>query len=410
LLPENRFAAMEFAVGAYRMLGLSDKAQVIEKSLIEQNPRGEQAAIKRFSEILQTEDPARKIERLNGFLVDFPGTRVAETALSQLVGAAIQANDTTTLVRTADRLLEKAASQTGADALAAAAGVFADSRMELDRAFACIQKAMDLVQSGTAGKDALSTEARYRDILGWILFRKGDLTGALNELRMAERNILQATVFFHLGAVLDASGDRDGAAMYFARAAAYRGGVGDAAGARFREVWILANKDTLLAGRFLDEQARWVEEAGKRKILSKRSAWPAPDFRLEDARGGWVRLSDQKGNVVVLCVWGTWSKTSLSLLETLEEMADAYGQKVLFLTVAMDHDRSTVLRFLRQRRMILPVLINEGMENTYRIEGVPMVYVIDTKGEVLFTHRGFRPDLGRILSVELDDLLGPEPK
>jgi tetratricopeptide (TPR) repeat protein len=409
--PGDRLSALRFALGAYRMLGLDDKARMIENSLVAQDPAGEEAALKRFSEILKIEDPVEKTGRLGAFVNDFPDSRIAETAMAQLAGSAIESNNTDALLRAGDMLLKKASTPAGADALAAVAGVLADGRLDLDRAETYVEKALGLVDSGFAGSategtdDAVSIRARILDVSGWLAFQRGDASLALSTLREAEKHTLQANVLFHLGVVLEQTGRIDEALTEYARAAAFKGGAADAALDAFRTAWRMSGKDTLLAGAFLNEQARWAEEAGRSKILSKADARPAPDFRLEDSEGGWVKLSEQLGVPVVLCFWGSWSKSSASLLQSLGPVAEVYGDRVLVLTVAMDRQRLAVRNAIRKWKIALPVLFNDGLERDYGIEGVPMVFVVDSKGRILFTHRGFRADITQILGVELDDLL-----
>jgi peroxiredoxin len=411
-LPGDRAPVMNFAIGVYRLLGENDKAQVLEKSLIAQNPGGDRAAMKRFSDIVKIEDAARRMTALDGFLADFPGSRMTEPALAQAAASAIELNDTTAMIRSGDRLLQAAVTIAGANGLAGIAGVFADGRFELDRAQAYAGKALDLVRSSSpaAGTDRaeerLNAEAQYRDVLGWVLLQRDQISGALSELQESAKNRLQVKTFVHYAEALQRAGRREDAAVWFGRAAAFSGAVGDAAYESFKIAWKAAGKDTTLMDAFLNEQAQWVEKASREKILAEKAGRPAPDFRLQDIRGGWVRLSDQKGNAVLLCFWGTWSKSSQALLKSLERLTDQYGQSVLFLTVAMDQDPAEVSQFVRKEGLILPVLLNDGQERLYKLEGVPMIFLIDRNGEIRFTHKGFRKDINSILSVELEDLLG----
>jgi hypothetical protein len=140
---------MNFAIGVYRLLGENDKAQVLEKSLIAQNPGGERAAMKRFSEIVKTEGAAQKLSALDKFLSDFPGSKMTEPALAQVAASAIELEDTTAMIRCGDRLLQSAVTLAGANGLAGIAGVFADGRFELNRAQAYAGKALDLARSSS---------------------------------------------------------------------------------------------------------------------------------------------------------------------------------------------------------------------------------------------------------------------
>jgi tetratricopeptide (TPR) repeat protein len=412
--PAEREPVMNFAIGAYRMLGENDKAQVLEKSLIAQNPGGERSAMKRFSEIINLQDAAQRLQELDRFLADFPRSRMTEPALAQAAASAIELNDTTAMIRTGDTLLRSAVSPAGANGLAGIAGVFADKRFDLDRATAYIGKALDLVRSvySAAGPDPdreeerRNTEAQYRDVLGWVLLQKNQVSEALNELQEASKNRLQVKTFVHMAEALARAGRREDALTWYGRAAAFSGPTGDAAYATFKDLWKQTGRDTVLSAAFLSEQTQWVEKSSREKILEKKSVSPAPDFRLQDVRGGWVRLGDQKGNVVLLCFWGTWSKSSQVLLKSLEELTDKYGQSVLFLTVAMDQDPDAVKQFVRKERLILPVLLNDEQEKNFHLEGVPMIFLVDRNGNIRFSHKGYRKDINSILSVEMEDLLG----
>jgi tetratricopeptide (TPR) repeat protein len=416
-IPMDRERVMNFAIGVYRMLGENDKAQMIEKSLIAQNPTGERSAMKRFSDILQIKEPAEKRQALERFLADFPNSRVTEPVLAQLASSTIELGDTTGMVRTGDRLLEKASTLTGANALAGIAGVFADGHIELQRALAYVQKALVLVRSGSgisgasgssqdAEEERRNAEAQYRDVLGWVLLKRGETVQALDELQEAVKNQLQAGSFYHLAVAYEKIGKENEALIYYGRAAAFSGTAGETAYAAFRSLWRTTNKDTLQGDAFLDQQARWVEEQSREKILSLRSIRPAPDFWLTDIKGSRVQLSDQKDNVVLLCFWGTWSKSSQLLLKALQDLTDQYGQSVLFLSVAMDQDKNAVRQFVKKERIFLPVLFNDQQEKDYMLEGVPAVFLIDRSGNIQFSHKGYRIDINQILSVELDDLLG----
>jgi tetratricopeptide (TPR) repeat protein len=415
--PTDREGVMNFAIGAYGMLGENDKAQMIEKSLIAQNPSGERSAMKRFSDLLQIKDPADKKNALDRFLADFPDSRMTEPAMAQLAGSNIESGDTTGMKQTGDRLLKKASTLTGANALAGLAGVFADDRIELERALAYVQKALVLARSGggntgqavtdpTREEERRTAEAQYRAVLGWVLLQRGDAVQAQNELLEAVKNRLQAKPFFHLAAAFEKTGKKDEALICYGRAASFSGEMGEAAYQAFKTLWKTTGKDTLQADAFLDEQARWVENQSRTKILSERSVLPASDFWLTDVKGGKVRLSDQKGNVMLLCFWGTWSKASQFLLNALQDLTDKYGQSALFLTVAMDQDKNAVRSYVQKERIFLPVLFNDHQEKEYKLEGVPAIFLVDRSGNIQFSHRGYRTDINQILSVELDDLLG----
>ncbi|MBN2200787.1 redoxin domain-containing protein [bacterium] len=411
---KDRESAIRFAVSAFRMMGRTEKAEALEKTQIQRDPKGDLAARKRFTQILGIEDADERIKSLERFVADFPGSSFAEPALVQIVSAVIEKGDGRAMAAAGDRLLRGAATLTGAHGLAGLAGVFADLGIEPDRALSCAGRAMEILASektasggsAEAAEEREEAESRFRAVLGWVHVQRGEIVPAVAELQQAVKGPLQGKAFYHLGIALEKAGRREDALVQYGRAAAFSGAVGDAAYAAFRALWKNTGRDTLLADASLDEQARWVENASRERILGRRSVRPAPDFLLEDARGGRVRLSDQRGNVVLLCFWASWSQSSMKLMEELDALAGQYGRSILFLTVAMDRNKTDVRSAARKNSIVLPVLLNSGLEQTYRLSGVPALFLIDRDGRIHFSHMGFRRDINSILAVEIDDLLG----
>ena len=409
-------AVINFAIGGYRMIGETETAQDLENRLIMKNPKGDQAAMKAFDAIMQIQKPADRAEKLETFLSEYPSNRFTEFALSSLASAVIEIDDSTRIEGVGDRLLELASTPGGAAGLSGLAGLLAEKGIELDRGSAYIQRAIDIIRSASSSDpppnvssgewiDRIqTTEARYRDIYGWILFQQDRYEESLDELREAARSMLQPIVFYHLGVVLERSASTADALVHYARAASFGGEMGDLSYTAFESLWSRTLGDTS-STRFLEKQEAWVDSIYRERILSKRSVRPAPDFELEDITGGWVRLDDQEDTVIILCFWATWSEASRYLLKELEKVAETFGQKVLFLTIAVDTDYEEIEKAVRRQGIIFPVLLNDETDRDYELRGVPAVFLIDTLGHIHFEHQGFRPDIENVLIVEIDDLL-----
>lgn len=415
--PDNK-AVSDFAVNAYRMIGQIEKADRVEKKLIETYPESHQAGMNKLEEILKIESPEVRIEQLEQFLSDYPNSAPEELVLSQLASAMIEVKDTTKIIDIGDQLLLKSTTLSGASGLVAIAGVLSEKGKDLDRAIAYTEKALDLTQSfdSSAGPPEISpqewkeqlqkTEARYRDILGWSYFQKGNTLKALEELQYASQRIHQPNVYYHLGKLFEKTAEMDSAQIYYGRAALFDDEVGDIAYERLSTIWKDMGGDETEMEKLIQQQGEWLKEKQHEKILSKGSIRPAPDFKLKEIEGEQIQLSDQEESVVVLCFWASWSKASGYILNMLEDLAQTYGQDVLFITIATDLDQSTLEPYLRKHEMIFPVLMNDGTDKAYGLHGVPTLFIIDAKGNIQFEHRGYNPNLLNTLAIELDALLG----
>jgi cytochrome oxidase Cu insertion factor (SCO1/SenC/PrrC family) len=404
-------AVMRFAVSAYRMIDRKTEADQLEKELVGKFPKGDEAARKALSDIMQEKDARPRLERLDKFRNEFPNSSMDEFALGQIVTASIETDDTEKMVRTGDLLLQKAAGTAGANALAALALVFADRNTGLDKAEMYARKALSIAAAQpfeTESKDQKArTEGRYHDVLGWVLLQKGDIPSARPELEKAVAMTFQANVYFHSGVLEERSGNAARASEFYGKGAAFGGQTGGQSRKALASLWMRTGRDTLQLPGFVDTQRGWVEAKNREMLLAKRISRPAPDFKLEDVSGGSVRLSSQRGNPVLLCFWASWSQASLRVLEELQALADLYGKDVLFMTVSTDPEKPGLKKLPNGDRFFLPVLVGNGIEKSYGLEGVPMIYVIDKNGQIRFETRGFRPDLQQTLEVQLEDVLGP---
>ncbi len=72
-----------------------------------------------------------------------------------------------------------------------------------------------------------------------------------------------------------------------------------------------------------------------------------PDLEFVGSEGGSVRLSELKGNVVLLNVWATWCGPCKKELPIVQRMYDTYSDRnFVVLAVNVDADRKRVQPFL----------------------------------------------------------------
>jgi tetratricopeptide (TPR) repeat protein/peroxiredoxin len=408
---------MRFALGGYRMIGEMEEAKKVEDVLIQLHPKSDQAAMKAFGEIIQLEDTPLRMQRMQQFLLDFPDTRFAEYALTNIATAVIASDDSIQMITIGDKIYAQSTTLAAASGLAGIAGTLVEKRYELDRAIAYIQKAILLIRmtgasirppevSSSDWEDRIQkTEARYRDILGWAMIQQGKWKEGISELKTALGVSQSPTIHFHLAQALEKIGSFDEAIDHYAKTYAFGGEVGEKANQAFDSLWVRTERNPSEKESFLQGEIKQINDIYREKILSRGEVREASDFELEDLRGGWVRLSDQQGGVVLLCFWATWSQSSQRLFRTLNQLSEMYEKDVLFLTVAMDIELDPVKKFIKENRIAFPVLINDDTDKKYGLEGVPVIFVIDEKRNIRFEHRGYRPDINEMLVIELDYLL-----
>src|SRR5229473_3283072 len=81
-----------------------------------------------------------------------------------------------------------------------------------------------------------------------------------------------------------------------------------------------------------------------------------PDLELAGAEGGTIRLSQLKGNVVLLNVWATWCGPCRMELPIVQRMYDRYSDRnFVVLAVNVDANRKNIEPFMKRLNISLPI-------------------------------------------------------
>ena len=125
---------------------------------------------------------------------------------------------------------------------------------------------------------------------------------------------------------------------------------------------------------------------------------PAPDFNLTSFGGDTIRLSDLRGQVVVLNFWASWCPPCREEAPYLEETWRTYQQRdVVFIGVDYVDVEPEALAYIEEFDITyfngpdLRTVISQA----YNIQGVPETFFIDKTGIIRHVHVGplIPPDL-----------------
>jgi peroxiredoxin len=121
---------------------------------------------------------------------------------------------------------------------------------------------------------------------------------------------------------------------------------------------------------------------------------PAPDFALKSSTGDNLRLSEYRGDVVMINFWATWCGPCRQEMPLLEELYSRY-QRVGFnlLGVNIDDDSGRAMRMAEELGVSFPVLFDARKEvsKLYEVEAMPVTVLVDREGTVRHVHHGYKP-------------------
>lgn len=120
----------------------------------------------------------------------------------------------------------------------------------------------------------------------------------------------------------------------------------------------------------------------------------APDFVLKSQSGDNLRLSELRGQVVMINFWASWCgpcRQEMPLLDKLHQRYKKLGFTLLGVNV--EQDTSAAQAFLKDTPVSFPILYDRenSVSRLYKVVGMPSTVVVDRDGKLRFRHTGYVP-------------------
>ncbi|KPK39622.1 MAG: redoxin [Gammaproteobacteria bacterium SG8_47] len=121
---------------------------------------------------------------------------------------------------------------------------------------------------------------------------------------------------------------------------------------------------------------------------------PAPDFTLKSQSGSNLKLSEFRGQVVMLNFWASWCgpcRQEMPLIEQLHQRYSPLGFTVLGINVEEDSRKAQEL--LREIRVSFPILFDtqNSASKLYDVSAMPSTVFVDRDGNLRYLHKGYKP-------------------
>jgi peroxiredoxin len=135
---------------------------------------------------------------------------------------------------------------------------------------------------------------------------------------------------------------------------------------------------------------------------------PAPDFDAQTLSGENVATRDFKGKKkIVVSFWASWCgpcRMELPELSAFYEKYHSANAKFEVVAVSTDEDRYQAEQYVKEAQLPFPVVWDEngGIADKYGVESIPVLYVIDENGKVIYGQMGY----GFGLEIKLKMFLG----
>jgi thiol-disulfide isomerase/thioredoxin len=121
---------------------------------------------------------------------------------------------------------------------------------------------------------------------------------------------------------------------------------------------------------------------------------PAPDFTLKSMSGENIKLSELRGNVVMINFWASWCGPCRQEMPLLDEFYKKYNKLgFVLLGVNVEEDSSKAAGYLKEVPVSFPILFDNtnAVSKMYDIDAMPSTVLVDRNGNMRFLHRGYKP-------------------
>lgn len=135
---------------------------------------------------------------------------------------------------------------------------------------------------------------------------------------------------------------------------------------------------------------------------------PAPDFTLKSRGGENLKLSEFRGQVVMINFWASWCgpcRQEMPLLDQLYQHYRPLGFTILGINV--EEDVSQAAKLLREIPVTFPILFDGSntVAEQYHLDAMPTTVLVDRDGKMRFLHLGYLPGYEREYETQIKALL-----
>ncbi len=116
-----------------------------------------------------------------------------------------------------------------------------------------------------------------------------------------------------------------------------------------------------------------------------REGFSAPDFTLDLLDGGQLRLSDLRGQSVVINFWASWCPPCRAEMPAIEKVYQAYkdrGLVVLAVNTTFQDNEAAAAAFVREFGLtfLIPLDRDGSVSQRYQLRGLPSTFFVDRNG------------------------------
>ncbi|CAN5583982.1 hypothetical protein BH18ACI1_BH18ACI1_11840 [soil metagenome] len=226
-------------------------------------------------------------------------------------------------------------------------------------------------------------------INGWLFFREARLDEAEKELETAvELNNQDLAAFNRLGQIYEAKNKFDKAEDAYIKGYSSRPSSNELNVKSLKSLHEKRGGNTENFAVYFEKVKVIERQTRKERILSAKikDAKNISPFILKNLDAKPISLTDLKGKVIVINVWGTWCAPCVREMPEIQELHKKYvnDKDVVILTINNDEDLAKVQKFMNERKFNFTVLRDENYLDNVEFPSFPRTWFVDREGKITF--------------------------
>lgn len=143
-------------------------------------------------------------------------------------------------------------------------------------------------------------------------------------------------------------------------------------------------------------------------VYGEASKKMAPDFTLKSNSGENLKLSEYRGEVVMINFWASWCgpcRQEMPLLDELYKNYQPLGFTILGVNVEENPQKAKSL--LKDIPVSFPVLFDTDntVSRLYDVVAMPSTVLVDRAGNVRYLHKGYKPGYEQSYQEQIRSLI-----
>ena len=119
----------------------------------------------------------------------------------------------------------------------------------------------------------------------------------------------------------------------------------------------------------------------------------APDFTLKSTQGKNLKLTEQRGQIIVINFWASWCgpcRKEMPILEKLHRKYTDLGVAVWGINVEQENQAGR--NFLADLNLSFPIFFDSSnqISANYQVEAMPTTVIVGRAGKVRYVFQGYR--------------------